>query len=277
MKTGSDFDNPEERNCRFCWCNEETVENPLILACKCKGSVGLIHFFCLKNWIQTQKSVKEFGENVTSYFWKKFECEICKQYYPYIFKSKDLLFKLIDIAYPANKENFILLESMPIDKNTSRMIHLLTVTPNKQEFKLGRGHESEVRINDISVSRCHAILKYKEDGFYIEDNNSKFGTIALVRDHLPLELENTYAVQIGRTVISFTVRNVDVLELKREKQSREIKPLLDKANPYDMAPSSHRVKRGAASCIRVSAYNNEIGIASETSSIYSLQNAYGLQ
>jgi pSer/pThr/pTyr-binding forkhead associated (FHA) protein len=25
---------------------------------------------------------------------------------------------------------------------------------------MGRGHESEVRVNDISVSRCHAILKY---------------------------------------------------------------------------------------------------------------------
>ena len=99
---------------------------------------------------------------------------------------------------------------MPIDKNTSRMIHLLTVTPAKQEFKLGRGHESEVRINDISVSRCHAILKYKEDGFYIEDNNSKFGTIALIQDRMPLDIENTYAFQIGRTVISFTVRNIDI-------------------------------------------------------------------
>lgn len=92
-----------------------------------------------------------------------------------------------------NNENYILLESMPIDKNTSRMIHLLTVTEAKKEFKLGRGHESEVRINDISVSRCHSIIKYKEDGFYIEDNNSKFGTIALIREKMILELENTYA------------------------------------------------------------------------------------
>jgi pSer/pThr/pTyr-binding forkhead associated (FHA) protein len=69
------------------------------------------------------------------------------------------------------------MESLPLDKNTSRMIHLLTVTSNKTDFKIGRGHESEVRINDISVSRCHAVLKYKEDGFYIEDNGSKFGTI----------------------------------------------------------------------------------------------------
>lgn len=70
--------------------------------------------------------------------------------------------------------NYILLESQPLDKNTSRMVHLLSVPEvegAKSEFKIGRGHESEVRINDISVSRCHAMIKYRpKDGFYIEDN-----------------------------------------------------------------------------------------------------------
>lgn len=51
-----------------------------------------------------------------------------------------------------------------------------------------------MRINDISVSRVHAIIKYKEDGFYIEDNSSKFGTIVLLRDKLPLTVEHTMAV-----------------------------------------------------------------------------------
>lgn len=40
--------------------------------------------------------MKEYAENVKSYYWKKFECEICRQSYPYIFKSKNKLFKLID-------------------------------------------------------------------------------------------------------------------------------------------------------------------------------------
>ena len=74
------------------------------------------------------------------------------------------------------------------------MIHMLTVSETKHEFKLGRGHESEVRINDISVSRCHALIRYKDDGFYIEDNNSKFGTIVLLKDKLTLEEENAVAV-----------------------------------------------------------------------------------
>ena len=111
---------------------------------------------------------------------------------------------------------------MPLDKNTSRNIHMLTVTKEKTEFKLGRGHESEVRINDISVSRCHAIIKCKKDGFYIEDNLSKFGTIVLLKEKMRLAEEHTSAVQVGRSVVSFTIKNIDA----REKLKREIEPLL---------------------------------------------------
>lgn len=102
------------------------------------------------------------------------------------------MFKLIDIA--EQQGQFILLESMPLDKNTSRNIHMLTVTPSKQEFKLGRGHESEVRINDISVSRIHAVVKCRQDGFYIEDNLSKFGTIVLMKDPLRLQEHHSSAI-----------------------------------------------------------------------------------
>jgi len=92
-------DSPTPVRCRICWGFEENKElDPLILACKCKGSVGFIHFQCLKQWINSQKNEKEISEHVTTIFWKKFECEICKQSYPYIFKSEDQrLFKLTDI------------------------------------------------------------------------------------------------------------------------------------------------------------------------------------
>jgi hypothetical protein len=49
---------------------------------------------------------------------------------------------------------------------------------NDYQVKLGRGHDSDVRIPDISVSRFHALIKKTETGrFILEDNNSKFGTL----------------------------------------------------------------------------------------------------
>ena len=71
----------DQIQCRICWGNEDDDHNPLIIACKCRGSVGLIHFQCLKNWVLTQKQEKPpsaQNQNVRSFYWKKFECEICK-------------------------------------------------------------------------------------------------------------------------------------------------------------------------------------------------------
>lgn len=165
--------------------------------------------------------------NVRSFYWKKFECEICKSMYPYTFKIGRTIYKIIDLTNEITsqtKNNYILLESMPLDKNTSRNIHLLQVTPDQTEFKLGRGHESQVRINDISVSRCHAIIKCKNDGFYIEDNTSKFGTIILLKEKLRLRLGYTMAVQVGRTVVSFTIKYV---QSEKEKLKSDISKVLD--------------------------------------------------
>ena len=152
---------------------------------------------------------KKENPGLTSMYWKTFECEICKQAYPYLFKVGNQTYKLVDITKPVSG-HFMVMESLPLEKNTSRTIHVLNFSNDKKTFNMGRGHESEVRVNDISVSRCHAIIKYQPDGIYIEDNRSKFGTLVMLKDRFPLKLEYTSAVQVGRTVISFTVRNTAI-------------------------------------------------------------------
>jgi len=59
---------------------------------------------------------------------------------------------------------------------------------------LGRGHDSDLRVNDISVSRCHAKIKLKNDGFYLKDGRSKFGTLVLIKHRLNLSPNITKAV-----------------------------------------------------------------------------------
>ena len=68
-------------------------------------------------------------------------------------------------------------------------IHVITLS-QKNQIKLGRGHDSDIRISDISVSRCHAVLTYDAGIFMIEDNNSKFGTLALIKDPIKLTNDN---------------------------------------------------------------------------------------
>lgn len=79
---------------------------------------------------------------------------------------------------------------------------LLQNIPN-DGIKLGRGHECEIRIADISVSRNHAKIDKVGDDYFVFDNKSKFGT--LVREEkLVLEVNKIkQGIQIGRTVITF--------------------------------------------------------------------------
>lgn len=58
-----------------------------------------------------------------------------------------------------------------------------------------------MKIEDISISRTHAMVRYKQDGFYLEDNDSKFGTIILLKNKLRLSNDQKTLIQVGRTQI----------------------------------------------------------------------------
>lgn len=194
-----------ERKCRFCWSCEASPENPLLGTCKCAGSVGQIHFSCLAAWLQSRQQSK-LSVNFSTYFWKAFECEICKTAYPLMMKAEGNTYNLV--KYDKPQGDYMVLESLSQEKNTSRIIHIIRPSATKTTFKLGRGHESDLRINDISVSRCHTKIKFERGKFLLEDNQSKFGSLVLVKQRTPLLPGFNKAVQVGRTVINFSVKTL---------------------------------------------------------------------
>jgi len=79
-------DAPKDENdvCRICFSNTNTPTNPLFAPCKCTGTMKFIHFMCLKSWLNL-KLIPQVLPQLRSYYWKSFECEICKTIYPCIF------------------------------------------------------------------------------------------------------------------------------------------------------------------------------------------------
>ena len=77
---------------------------------------------------------------------------------------------------------------------------------NTESVLLGRGHDSDIRISDISVSRIHARIKFVKENFYLEDHNSKFGTLVQTNQ---AEVKGTEVliVQSGRSLLEFKVKN----------------------------------------------------------------------
>ena len=65
-------------------------------------------------------------------------------------------------------KSYISFETIITEKNANRSIYIVNID-SKHNIRIGRGHDSDVRVSDISVSRCHAFLKYGNDHcFYLE-------------------------------------------------------------------------------------------------------------
>ena len=89
----------------------------------------------------------------------------------------------------SDEPQYVVLES--ISTNTSKVIHVINLI-GTDEIRVGRGHDADVRVTDISVSRFHAIIKKTPKGyFYIEDNASKFGTLYLIKKPFLLSYNDT--------------------------------------------------------------------------------------
>lgn len=99
------------------------------------------------------------------------------------------------------------------------------------EFKVGRGHDSDIRVSDISVSRFHARIRYQDGKFLLEDNTSKFGTLVGIKDRTPIIKNHTCAVQCGRTVVTYMLKSSDFL---RQAQMQSRGPILQSADPQEL-------------------------------------------
>ena len=196
---------------------DNEVDNPLFTPCKCSGSMRFIHHQCLKTWFASKRIMKQTSI-VTTYFWKNLECELCKTPYPYETRSSDGKKLLNIIEYDTPQADYgediyyIVLES--ISSNTSKVIHVVNMEKTVKLY-IGRGHDAHVRVTDISVSRLHAVLIKSTQGYYfLTDNDSKFGTLSLVKTPLELKPDTMTTLQIGRTLFDLEVKNSYKMVLK---------------------------------------------------------------
>ena len=215
----------DERLCKICYSEENDRENnPLVHLCNCNGGLRFSHYMCIKRWMETKLQIKENDKRtVKSYNIKSFNCEICKTPYPFKFKLNGIEkpFELIELEKPIGCD-YIVLESLNQMKENCNIKSIHVIQLGNDELIIGRGHESDIRINDISVSRSHAKLRYNiESGtILLRDLKSKFGTLILIKK--PLEIkEKKIHIQIGRTYIEGWLMGIEEFnKLKNEKKNK---------------------------------------------------------
>ncbi|ORM42277.1 uncharacterized protein BXIN_1085 [Babesia sp. Xinjiang] len=187
--------------CRIC-LSEGTSDDILLCPCECKGSIKYVHAECMRRWIHLRslKDSKESDQPLKAALLCESTCELCKARLPPFVRMNGELVPLImmpDMSHP-----FILLDNVTPQANKG--LHFISVQ-DSDFVRLGRGHDASVRIADVSISRNHATIFYENGTFYLEDHDSKFGTLVALRRPLPISPTETMAVQVGRSLIELAV------------------------------------------------------------------------
>jgi hypothetical protein len=191
----------EGNNCRICLSDENETSNPLVKPCKCSGSMSLVHVECLQKWFTSKVATRE-SPSSSSYSWKSLHCELCKFDYPEKVAVQGQLFDLLLLNKP--KQNFIMFQT---DQGSGDLNSVCIVSFNeKKSIRMGRAADCDVKLADISVSRTHAYLVLNDEGLFLKDFSSKFGTLVRVRQTLSLTPGVKFELQCGRNLVKIVLK-----------------------------------------------------------------------
>jgi len=185
--------------CKICLSEENTEENPLINPCKCIGSVGLTHLECLRTWLHS-KLTKRTAGFLTLIAFKRLACEICKGKIPEKIKFQNKVYSLIQPNNP--EKSFLMFEAISKESSETKYIYIIQLNEG-EKLTLGRSNESDIKLNDISVSRLHATLTFLNNSFYISDNDSKFGSLVKLQSSLVVIPSQTLFIQYGKFYLNY--------------------------------------------------------------------------
>lgn len=133
--------------------------------------------------------------------WSTTSCELCKAPFPLKIGNN----KLFMNDEPKGPHMVLELDN----RDGTSGVHIVSFV-NECVARLGRGHDNDVRVSDISVSRLHATISYSNGNFTLEDNGSKFGSLLQCKAPVRIRPGHPVHAQIGRTVLSLSLGKQDV-------------------------------------------------------------------
>lgn len=149
---------------------------------------------------------------------KQLYCEICKKVYPEKIKFNGRSIELLDLDKPS--DDFFMLELQHEEAASNGRILFVVDFKDRLKLKLGRATDADLKMNDITVSRAHAIFLKEGNNLLVKDLGSKFGTLVKLRHELRIIPFKKLRLQIGKVMIEFSMNPAccqSIMQLRRTK------------------------------------------------------------
>ena len=266
LNTIDSIKSEKQKICRICYMTEtDSKINPLIKPCKCSGSMKYIHYKCLLHWLKTKITVEkvEYFDNhyFSLYSSENVQCELCKENLPHFIKHKNRYFNLTeleqnfdnDLKLDDNKNkkenkdkssdnNYVVLDTISTDDDSPPLRYIAKFSKNNI-LKIGRGLDMNLIMNDLSISRNHCQLQISENGkIYLQDNDSKFGTLVLVQTKaIEILKGQILTIQVGRTFFNISYKKNFSFFSCCEAEEIDKRKTYEKINNKSVKVSNHCV------------------------------------
>lgn len=179
--------------CKICMEDAE-LEDSLMQPCsRCANT--RVHLMCFRQWIAKDTIVKK-RTNSTIYRNAKYLCDVCRETLPVRIQAQNGFYYLFDIEIPTSP--YLILESLELDNHEKRL-YIVNLQKNKK-LTMGSSRKCDLRMKDFTIEKLHATLETANNEILLTDKKSKYGT--MIRPELPLQLQDSLAVQSGRALIS---------------------------------------------------------------------------
>lgn len=207
-KNGPTGDSPV---CYMCFDDEDTVENPLISPCKCRGDTRYVHVGCLRKWHTAEADNQIcFLSSVDA------TCSVCKTTFKSDFKLKDG--RLVKLFKSSLEPPYVSLLVATKHEMAQRLFNTrfqlsfssLLKPDGKNAARpllLGRSSGSDMVLDYRTVSARHATIRFKNGEFVFTDAGSSNGSYLYLRRPVELTASQPVQFRLGRSMISMKIVN----------------------------------------------------------------------
>jgi hypothetical protein len=197
--------------CYMCFDDEDTVDNPLISPCKCRGDTRYVHVGCLRKWHTAEADNQIcFLSSVDA------TCSVCKTTFKSDFKLKDgRLMKLFKSSLEPPYVSLLVATKHEMAQrlfNTRFQLSFSSILkPDGKNatrpLLLGRSSGSDMVLDYRTVSARHATIRFKNGEFVFTDAGSSNGSYLYLRRPVELTAAQSVQFRLGRSMISMKIVN----------------------------------------------------------------------